>query len=116
MASGGGKAGSSGGGVCGGCGQGVPSGELKSAVASTAGMARGCYNRALQRGGAEGKMVVSVSVGAAGSGCGAAISSDTVGDPSISQCVVSKFRSRSYPRPQQGCVVVNVPINFQIKK
>jgi hypothetical protein len=115
VASGGGK-GTGSGGVCGSCGQGVPTGELKSAVSSTAGMARGCYNRALQRGGAEGKMVVSVSVGSDGSVCGAAISSDTVGDPSISQCVISKFKSRSYPRPQQGCVVVNVPINFQIKK
>jgi len=102
-------------GVCSGCGKGVPSDALKSAVASTAGLARGCYQRALRTGGAEGSIVVSVSVGADGSLCSSSIGSDTLNNPTVSQCVLGKFRSKSYPRPEQGCVVVNVPIKFQMK-
>ena len=51
------------------------------AVSSTAGLARGCYQRALRTGGAEGRITVSVSVGADGSLCGARIASDSVGNP-----------------------------------
>lgn len=103
------------GGPCGGCGKGVSSGALNSAVSSTAGLARGCYQRALRTGGAEGSLMVSVSVGPAGNLCGARITSDSVGNPAISQCVLAKFQSRSYPKPQSGCVVINVPISFKMK-
>lgn len=115
--SGGGKkpADSGSGGPCGACGKGVSSGALNSAVSSTAGLARGCYQRALRTGGAEGSLMVSVSVGPAGNLCGARITSDSVGNPAISQCVLAKFQSRSYPKPQSGCVVVNVPISFKMK-
>ncbi len=102
-------------GVCSGCGKGVPSNALKSAVASTAGLARGCYQRALRTGGAEGSIMVSVSVGADGSLCNSSIGSDTLNNATVSQCVLGKFRSKSYPRPEQGCVVVRVPINFKMK-
>ncbi|MEQ9322282.1 MAG: AgmX/PglI C-terminal domain-containing protein, partial [Polyangiaceae bacterium] len=103
------------GGPCGACGTGVSSGALNRAVSSTAGLARGCYQRALRTGGAEGSLMVSVSVGPAGNLCGARITSDSVGNPAISQCVLAKFQSRSYPKPQSGCVVVNVPISFKMK-
>jgi outer membrane biosynthesis protein TonB len=102
-------------GPCSNCGKGVTSSALNSAVSSTAGLARGCYQRALRAGGAEGTLVVSVSVGPAGNLCGARITSDSVGNPTISQCVLGKFQSRSYPKPQSGCVVVNVPISFKMK-
>jgi len=103
------------GGPCAACGKGVSSGALNSAVSSTAGLARGCYQRALRTGGAEGSLMVSVSVGPAGNLCGARITSDSVGNPSISQCVLGKFQGRSYPKPQSGCVVINVPISFKMK-
>jgi TonB family protein len=114
-ASGSGKGKPSGGGACGGCGKGQSSGALNSAVSGTAGLARGCYQRALRTGGAEGRIMVSVSVGADGRLCSARIASDSVGNPAISSCVLSKFQSRSYPKPKQGCVVINVPIAFKMK-
>ncbi len=102
-------------GVCAQCGKGLPSAALESAVRSTAGLARGCYQRALRTGGVEGSIMVSVSVGADGSLCNSSIGSDTLNSPMVSQCVLAKFRSRSYPRPELGCVVVRVPINFKMK-
>ena len=104
-----------GGGACANCGKGQSSSALESAIRSTAGLAYGCYRRALRAGAAEGSLNVSLSVGSTGALCGASITSDTVGDPQISQCVLQKFQSRSYPKPQSGCVVVNVPINFKAK-
>lgn len=103
-------------GACSACGKGVPSPGLASAVHSTAGLARGCYNRALRSGGGEGVLAVSVSVGPDGALCSASVTNDTLQNPGVAACVLSKFRSRSYPAPKQGCVVVNVPINFKMKK
>ena len=48
--------------------------------------------------------------------CSASITNDTLHNPSVSQCVLGKFKARSYPKPQSGCVVVNVPIAFKMKK
>ena len=101
---------------CGKCGSGEGSSALSSAIQSAAGGARGCYNRALQKGAVEGRMNVSVQVGSGGQVCSAAITSDTVGSPQVSSCVLSRFQGRSFPPPAKGCVVVNVPINFTIKQ
>lgn len=102
-------------GACANCGQGKPTSALVSAVRGTAGTAQGCHNRALRSGGVQGKMTVAVSVGSTGSVCGASITSDTVGNPALSSCVLGKFRGRSYPKPESGCVVINVPLNFAVK-
>jgi hypothetical protein len=102
-------------GACAKCGQGEASSALVSAVQSTGASAQGCYNRALRAGGAEGRLSVAVSIGSNGSVCGANITSDTVGDPAISQCVLGKFRGRSYPKPTSGCVVINQPISFKVR-
>lgn len=103
-------------GVCAQCGKGQVSGALQTAVAQTGGLARGCYNRALRQGGAEGSIMVSVSVGSDGSLCGARVSNDTLGNPGLTQCVLGKFQGRSYPKPEKGCVVLNVPISFSMKQ
>lgn len=106
----------SGGGGCADCGKGVSNGKLEGAVASTAGLARGCYQRALRTGGAEGKLNVRLSIGSDGSVCNAAVTNDSLGNAMVTQCVVGKFRSRTFPKPDQGCVVVNVPFNFEMTK
>ena len=103
-------------GPCEGCGSGISSNELNSAVRSAAGSAQGCYNRGLQGSESEGGITVSVSVGANGSVCSANAVSDTLGNPGITSCVLSKFRGASFPRPKQGCVVVQVPISFKVKR
>jgi hypothetical protein len=113
------KAASGGLGPCGKCGGDGAEGSaaLSSAISSAAAGARGCYNRALQKGNeVSGRMNVSVQVGSSGQVCGAAITSDTVGSPQVSSCVLSRFQGRSFPPPTRGCVIVNVPINFTLKQ
>jgi outer membrane biosynthesis protein TonB len=107
--------GTPGAGPCESCGRGVTTSALNAAVSGRAGMARGCYNRTLRAGAAEGSLQVSVSVGNDGSVCGASVTSDSVGDPALSSCVLAKFRAGSYPRPKQGCVVLQVPISFKVR-
>jgi len=105
-------------GACDKCGQGVSNGALQSAVQSAAGSARGCYNRVISKsgGGAEGKMTVRVNVGANGAVCSASIANDTVNSPPVSSCVLNRFQGKSFPKPDKGCVTVNVPLNFTVKK
>jgi outer membrane biosynthesis protein TonB len=101
--------------ACQACGSGVSNGSLNSAVRGRAGAAQGCYQRALREGGSEGTITVAVSIGSDGSVCGASAVSDTVNNPAITSCVVGKFRAGSFPRPNEGCVTVNVPITFKVK-
>ena len=101
---------------CAKCGEGEGNSALSSAISSAAAGARGCYTRALRQGEVSGKMNVSVQVGSTGAVCGAAITSDTVGSPQVSSCVLSRFQGRSFPAPTKGCVVVNVPIHFTIQQ
>jgi hypothetical protein len=110
------KTGSGDNGACSKCGEGTPSTALQSALSQAAGGARGCYQRALRTTEASGSMTVSVQVGSQGQVCGASITKDTVGSSDISSCVLGKFRGRSFPPPQSGCVVVNIPISFSIKQ
>lgn len=108
--------GSSGSGECGGTCKGDAPPALQKALAGAAGSARGCYERALRQNAMlQGKVVVAVRVGAHGGACGANVVSDTLGDPSVSTCVLQKFRSGSFPQPVGGCVEVRVPISFMPK-
>jgi hypothetical protein len=98
------------------CGDGKSSSALESALRSTAGSAQGCYNRALRTSEVSGSMTVSVQVGSSGAVCGASISNDSVNSGEISSCVLGRFRGRTFPPPESGCVVVNIPIAFTIKQ
>lgn len=108
-------AGTTGGGACSNCGTGKSSGALNSALSAMAGSAKGCYDRALRNSAVSGRLTVSVQVGPTGSVCGASIASDTVGSPEIRSCVLGRFQGQQFPPPESGCVVVNIPINFEIK-
>jgi hypothetical protein len=98
------------------CGDGKSSSALESALRSTAGSAQGCYNRALRTSEVSGSMTVSVQVGSSGAVCGASIANDSVNSGEISSCVLGRFRGRTFPPPESGCVVVNIPIAFTIKQ
>ncbi|WP_437733064.1 AgmX/PglI C-terminal domain-containing protein [Sorangium sp. So ce1335] len=98
------------------CGDGASSPALDSAVLGLARSAQGCYNRALRTSEVSGKLTVSVQVASTGAVCSASILNDTVGSGEIASCVLGRFRGKSLPPPQSGCVVVNVPINFTIKQ
>jgi hypothetical protein len=102
--------------ACSKCGEGQSSAALQSALSSAAQSAQGCYNRAIQRSAVSGRLSVSVQVGQNGAVCGAAITNDSVHSGDISSCVLGRFRGRTFPAPQSGCVVVNIPINFTIKE
>jgi hypothetical protein len=101
--------------VCAACGEGQGSSALTSAMQSTAEGARGCYKRALRSSQVSGSITVSVRVGSNGSVCGASITNDTVGSSEIASCVLGKFQGRTFPAPQSGCVVVNIPLKFEIQ-
>lgn len=98
------------------CTDGSLSPALDSALTGLARSAQGCYNRALRTSEVSGKLTVSVQVGSNGAVCGASIVNDTVNSGEIASCVLGRFRGKSLPPPQGGCVVVNVPINFTIKQ
>lgn len=104
-------------GACSNCGKGVSNSALNSALQGAAGSARGCYNRALQKNaGAAGKLTVSVQVGPSGQVCGASITNDTVGSPEVSNCVLGRFQGKSFPKPDSGCVTVQIPMSFEVKQ
>lgn len=110
--------GSGGGGACGKCGEGKGNSALSSKLSAAAGSARSCYNKAINRQGsaAEGKMTVRVNVGSTGGVCSASIANDTVGNPAVSNCVLQAFQGKQFPPPDEGCVTVNIPLNFAVKK
>jgi hypothetical protein len=110
-------AGGGGGGACSKCNEGVSNGSLNTALQGAAASARGCYNRVIQKNqGAAGRMNVSVQVGSTGQVCSAAITNDTVGNGEVSNCVLSRFQGKSFPRPDKGCVTVNIPLSFSVKE
>lgn len=110
-------AGGGGTGACSKCGEGVSNGSLNSALQGAAGSARGCYNRVVQKNqAAAGKMNVAVQVGATGQVCSAAITNDSVGNGEVSSCVLSRFQGKSFPKPDKGCVTINIPLSFTVKE
>lgn len=99
-------------GCSGGC-TGSADATLRDALRLRGASAKGCYNKALRSNATlRGKMTVAVRVNPSGSACSASAASDSLGDPSVTSCILQKFRSGSYPKPKGGCVDVQVPLNF----
>lgn len=87
--------------------------ELEGQLAFRVRQARRCYNAALtQDNTLKGKLSVRVRVGANGQVCNANVTSDEIGNASLSQCVANTFRGANFPAPRGGCLDVNVPVNF----
>ncbi len=91
----------------------APVGVFRGAAAQSA--QAGCYQRALRTSEASGSMTVSVQVGPGGSVCSAGLAVDNVHSNEVAQCVLGRFRGRSFPSPGTGCSTVNIPINFVAK-
>jgi outer membrane biosynthesis protein TonB len=98
------------------CAAGTSSPDLGSAIRGTAQSATGCYNRALRTSEVSGKMTVRLQVGSNGSVCNVNIVDDALGSNEVASCVMGRFRGKTFPAPQGGCVTLDVPINFTIKK
>ena len=101
---------------CSGACNGKASAALRSALGARGAMARTCYNAALRRNpNLTGKMTMNVRISPTGSVCSASVSNNTLGDPSVASCAISKFRSSKFPAPSGGCVNTAVPLNFTKK-
>ncbi len=111
------KLGSTGGNPCSKECTGTATGALTSALAGRAGQSRSCYEKALSSNATlEGTLTVGVKVGPTGQVCGAHVVSDGLHDPGVSNCVVARFASSTFPAPQGGCAEVNVPLRFMPKR
>lgn len=98
---------------CSGACTGNADAALRNALRLRGASARGCYNKALRSNPTlQGKMTVAVRVSPTGTACSASVASDSLGDASVSSCILQQFRSGSYPKPSGGCVDVQVPLNF----
>jgi hypothetical protein len=100
---------------CNACGKGESNSQVEAKVKGQALLAKGCYNRLLRTENVTGMLMVSVNVGSDGRTCSASITKDTVGSQALANCVMSKFHGMQFPRPNQGCVVISVPIDFRTK-
>jgi hypothetical protein len=96
---------------------GTASAALTSALAGRAGQSRSCYEKALSTNATlEGTLTVGVRVGPGGQVCGARVVADGLHEPGVSNCVVNRFASSTFPAPQGGCAEVNVPLRFMPKR
>lgn len=75
---------------------------------------RNCYEKALKKNPTlEGKIAVKFTIGTSGRVTAASATSDTLGDPSVTSCVIGKFRSFTFDKPEGGSVVYVYPIVFK---
>jgi hypothetical protein len=87
--------------------------ELQQALGAKGGQARSCYERALTHNPSlAGNMVINVRIAPSGEACSASVGTDALGDPSVSNCIVQRFRSGKFPKPTGGCVDAAVPIRL----
>lgn len=86
---------------------------LSQAVRQRGVSAKNCYNAALRSNpNLQGKVSVKLRVGPSGSTCSTSIASDTLGDPSVTSCILQKFKGGGYPKPTSGCADFEVPLAF----
>jgi hypothetical protein len=96
---------------------GTATSQLTSALSGRAGQSRSCYEKALSTNATlEGTLTIGVRVGPGGQVCGARVVADGLHDPGVTNCVVNRFASSTFPAPQGGCAEVNVPLRFMPKR
>jgi hypothetical protein len=74
-----------------------------------------CYDQALVRNAnARGRLTVRIRVGQRGSLCSAKVTHDEIGDDELATCARTAFEAEGVPlpAPADGCIDVNVPLNF----
>ncbi len=86
---------------------------LRGALEARRAGGRHCYQKALANNpGLSGKLNVRLRVARDGRVCNAELSADQLKDVTLSSCVLGLYRGVSLPRPQGGCVVIDVPLAF----
>jgi hypothetical protein len=88
--------------------------ELETALGFRGKQAHRCYDQALaQDQTLKGRVGIRVRVAANGRVCSANVTSNDMGTPAVANCVAGTFaRTGSVPAPKNGCVDVELPINF----
>jgi hypothetical protein len=88
--------------------------ELETALGFRGKQAHRCYDQALgQDPTLKGHVGIRVRVASNGRVCSANVTSNDMGTPAVAQCVAGTFaRTGSVPAPKNGCVDVELPINF----
>lgn len=102
---------------CGGKCPGHVGPALVDAIAKRAKQAHRCYDKALATDSTlRGKVTVRMMIGADGRVCEVSADSETKAMDSVASCVAGFYRTTSgdaqFPPPENGCVLVNAPVNF----
>lgn len=72
-----------------------------------------CYERELRKNpNLSGKIVVRFTIGEDGKVSDVRIESDNMGNPEVSDCILSRIRRWLFPKPDEGSVTVSVPFVF----
>jgi TonB family protein len=72
-----------------------------------------CYERELRKNpNLQGKIVVRFTIGEDGKVSDVRIESDTMGNPDVADCILSRIRRWIFPKPDEGSVTVSVPFVF----
>lgn len=72
-----------------------------------------CYERELRKNpNLSGKIVVRFTIGEDGKVSDVRIESDTMGNPDVADCILSRIRRWIFPKPDEGTVTVSVPFVF----
>jgi hypothetical protein len=88
--------------------------KVTKTVRARMGALRNCYEKALKKNPTlEGKISVKFTIGTSGRVTGAEAASDTLGDSTVTDCVVGKFRTFTFDKPEGGSVVYIYPIVFK---
>jgi TonB family protein len=73
-----------------------------------------CYQKGLNKNyGLAGKLSVRFTIGTSGRVTKASVESDSLGDPAVAECVVSKFKSFVFTPPEGGSVEYVYPLVFK---
>ncbi len=72
-----------------------------------------CYERELRKNpNLSGKIVVRFTIGEDGKVSDVRIESDSMGNPEVADCILSRIRRWIFPKPDEGSVTVSVPFVF----
>jgi len=88
--------------------------EILKVIRTNINQVKNCYERWLQRvPGAQGKMKIQFVVALDGSVLSTSVSSGTISDSQMSECVLGRIKKWKFPEPRGGkSVTVNYPFNF----
>jgi TonB family protein len=92
----------------------LDAGEVNKVVKSRLTAIKMCYEKALKKNPTlEGKLSVRFTIGTSGRVTSASVSSDTLGDPEVSSCVISKVKTFAFSKPEGGSVEYVFPFVFK---